>query len=379
MSTHIFEPQEFFDEDDVRHLLASPNIGTSRRIREIALERGVLLSKNSCDSSLISDVARIPFDWKRLDGLRRFLDVEEKFQQPRTIKLKVSDEDFDLAEVVKEFRERVKDRSQEVKFSATSENHSVLTTTYVDHRPGLLKGLQRVLIPAELEIRRNGTTVELLHGKSEEAENYVSIFTSSLKKILGSEGKIEKEEVSLFGISSPELRSKFFTELISDSKSFEFISVPKVGLNQFSGETLNDDDEGDEDQNAEDEKEEIAEKERSATARIQSATLKGDNVLVTQLYKDLAQDGYYLSSIQWECVEKTGDKRKAFFEAYFLNPDAGTGFCIEVKSCYEQTKDGDFRLIDPKARRFASKILKDKVYKRAFTISSEIQKENSKK
>jgi hypothetical protein len=67
MSKHIFESQEFFDEDDVRHLLASPNIGTSKRIREISLERGVLLSKNSNIPSLIADVARIPFDWKRLD------------------------------------------------------------------------------------------------------------------------------------------------------------------------------------------------------------------------------------------------------------------------------------------------------------------------
>jgi len=170
MSTHIFEPQEFFDEDDIRYLLASPNIGTAKRIRNIALERGLLLSKNSSEASLVADVARIPFDWKRLDGLRRYLDVEEKFQQPRTVKLTVSDKDFDLDAVVKEFKERVKDKSEKVQFDATSESRCVLTTTYVDHRPGLLKGLQRVLIPAELEIRRNGDVVELLHGKSQEAK-----------------------------------------------------------------------------------------------------------------------------------------------------------------------------------------------------------------
>ena len=136
MGEHIFLARDFFDEDDIRDLLASPDISVTQRLRDISLERGVILSKESDQESLIKDVAIIPFDWERLNGLTRYLDREDKNSQPRTVRISGVAAMENIDSVLENYKKRVQSKVLDTTYTSAGDNFATVKNTYIQFYVG---------------------------------------------------------------------------------------------------------------------------------------------------------------------------------------------------------------------------------------------------
>ena len=141
-------------------------------------------------------------------------------------------------------------------------------------------------------------------------------------------GKIEKAvsvplakvEVSLFGVTSPKLRSKFFHELASNLPGFKRRDVSGVFV--YKAKPDSDDDSTD------------SESEEPDT-HVERVFLRGNGVTRSEILNDLLNvEDYYITKISWTAQELMSSGYDYDIEAVFADPKNCTGFSFIVNGVY---------------------------------------------
>ena len=149
--------------------------------------------------------------------------------------------------------------------------------------------------------------------------------------------RLKKQEISATQIEvvelSPELRTKFFTVLMSKLPDYTYRTVTNVRVSPGASNS-DDDDLYLEDEGSQEIKEEIL-------SFVRSVAMAGENLAVSPEYKRLVQGGYFVTSITWHAEHRSSPYHLVRFEAGFENGVEGTGFRYSVRFA-PRKKDGEY-------------------------------------
>ena len=144
--------------------------------------------------------------------------------------------------------------------------------------------------------------------------------------LLGKIDKVEinpltKVEVSLFGIPSPKLRSKFFYELMNSLEGYRRRDVTDVYVYKARPE---DDDEESSGASVDD-----------PDAHIERVLLRGNGVTRSELLNELLdEEDYYIIKVGWTAAEVMGIGSVYDIEAVFADPKGCTGFSFILSGVF---------------------------------------------
>ena len=167
------------------------------------------------------------------------------------------------------------------------------------------------------------------------------------------ETPVKQNRISLEGYADPEIRTKFFKNLINSIKNHTFVTVteaycykPRIKLN------LSDDDEGEKDL-----------EDRPDVVRV---TLKGTGVTKSFVIDELYDKGYYIVKVVWRVKPDFSLDADLFeLEAQFGEPDSCTDFSYQARNALifengkitdkkrtpkQEEQDNLFRLIEAAAK-----------------------------
>lgn len=129
---------------------------------------------------------------------------------------------------------------------------------------------------------------------------------------------IKKKAVSLFDITGPKLRSKFFHELVNNLPGYMRKDVTDVFVYKAKPEV--EDDEDDED---------------DPDTHVERVALRGNGVTRSQILNELLDDNlYYITKIGWTTQETSGVGNVYDIEAVFSDPKDCTGFSFILSGVY---------------------------------------------
>jgi hypothetical protein len=191
----------------------------------------------------------------------------------------------------------------------------------VDFSKTRLRQRQRRKASIEFNVRDGETTVT--YPANEKVRNIVEGLIDRAKAQKKEE--IAIEEVDLSWISSYELRTKFFQELIKRVPGFKLEDVTHVQVD--FGEALPDD--ADLLEDAENEKK-AAEEEIAGV--VKDIALHGTAIHLSEEYKRLKEKGFYLTSVQWSGRRTDSPHHIVHFDAGFDDPAAGVGYRYGVRT-----------------------------------------------
>ncbi|WP_343597709.1 hypothetical protein [Acinetobacter sp.] len=109
-------------------------------------------------------------------------------------------------------------------------------------------------------------------------------------------------------------------KLISDIKDFELLTVTNLKVDKFEDEDTPDEDD-----------DENLEIKQNMIGVIESAVFSGQNLVASEQYVQLIEDGFFITSITWRAKQIKDPYHLVQFETSFENGRQGTGFKYSAK------------------------------------------------
>ncbi|MEM9079579.1 MAG: hypothetical protein AAGC74_02680 [Verrucomicrobiota bacterium] len=366
---YVHLAREFFDEGEINDMLSCDPPFSKRRILEIARSRGVFLSKDLGKDQLVSEVARYWYSWPQFRKISSYLDKEESEEKktPKRIKNKVKFSEVEAA--MNAVASERKDR-ESYQISKISEKKVRVTAKYIDRDPSRQKGQQRMERTVRIDVDLGDNQTELFFGRDDRSTEIAAKLISCMRKGRDNPDELDEVDVSLRGVSDPDLRTTFFTNLIRGLDGFRLEAVRDVKLHHRIGPDEEEEEESEEDELVESDK--LQSRERDVAGKLETAFLHGKNILEIPVYADLKKDGYFICFARWEVREKGGKGRKVVLEAGFQDPAMGTGFFLDAKMIYEVDEYGDDVAVPRDTRAIEKAKFRQLLSEAAFSAYAEI-------
>jgi hypothetical protein len=319
------------NDNDIYDLLVSGKQRlTASVLRELARDRGIFYSPEDSRESLADKISLLPHDFHDISGIVEKREPPHRREKTTSVRLESQLSVEEMKEAVAAYVE-----STGVTESVTHRPKSVtgysVDVVYEDFNHTRAKLLQRERHEAEIDFfMDNGQTV-IRHPATEKAKSVVAFIKEAIEQ--KRKEKIKEEAIELVGLTTPALRSLFFTRLISSLSGYKLRNVMSLKVSSFQGKS---DDEAD-DLDIEDDAEDGAEKEMFA-AVVHSMALSGQNLVQSQEYKDLTARGFFITAISWRSEYERDPNDILQFYAGFENKKNGTGFKYQVQGAFRAHK-----------------------------------------
>ncbi|WP_353949489.1 hypothetical protein Q7W82_14085 [Xanthomonas indica] len=250
-------------------------------------------------------------------------------EKTTTLTIDASVTQDELKAVLGSYKEEKKD-AESVKFNLTGTESAVLEIDYDEFDFSKTRLAQRQPKEARIEFKAAGGAISVRMPASDKAREVVANLQDKLSRLKKQEIDTIQIEV---GTLTPELRTKFFTTLMSKLPGYTYRTVTNVRVSP--SERLDEDDELSlEDEAPEEIKEEIL-------SYVRSVAMSGENLAVSPEYKQLLESGYFVTAITWRAEHRASPYHLVRFEAGFENGATGTGFRYSVRYA-PRTKDGSY-------------------------------------
>lgn len=319
------------NDNDIYDLLVSGRQKlTSSVLREFARDRGIFYSPEDSREELADRISILPHDFHDISGIVQKREPANRREKSTFIRL-------NSVLTVEEMKE-----------AATAYSESSGTNESVTHRPKGGTGYNINLIYDEfnhtrtrlLQRERREATIEFsVENKqtvirlpaSDKAKSVVAAIKDAVEK--KRKETLTEEKIELSHLTTPSLRSKFFTRLISSLDGYKLKNVMNLKVSSLHSEDTQDE----EGLDIENDLDDSAEKVMFA-AVVHSMSLSGQNLVQSQEYKELTSRGFFITSITWRSEHEKEPNDIVQFDAGFEDRQAGTGFKYQVQGIYKAYK-----------------------------------------
>ncbi len=290
-------------------------------IMKLLERRNIVVSKKTPRESLATYFSRQIHDYQDHKDIAGRLGIAPRRERITSMDVngEVTKDHLDVA--VKQLKEDLESHGEVVQIH--KENGKIsLTVQYstVDYKVSEFAQRQERDGTIELLETEDGFTVRNTHNE------FVNDVTQSLIKKLevAADAKLQKVTISLFGVPSARLRSKFFHELASSLPGYTRTDVTSVYVFKAKQDALeSDDSDEDDDEDVETE------------TYVERVALRGNGVTRSDIFNDLLEeDDYYITKIAWEARETAGAGHAYAIEAMFANPKDCAGFSFILSGVY---------------------------------------------
>lgn len=331
---------------------------------ELCHDRGILVSDTMSRESLIEYVSTLPHDYHDFDYLCKLVLPNHKAEKitydniPVTVKIEDIKTNVDSVSVKRE------SYGENFTVVSESENKTIIKVEYTEMDYSMTRLRQRKPKEAFIEVINEDGATKIRRPANERVDKIVSEIISNVKDDDGNE--VKKDNIDLSNIHDSYIRTKFFTDLISDLDDMYLHDVKYIKVDNLKTNIV----EVSEDNISDDNEEAIIEQE--FLGYVKKAALDGEGLLQSEEYQSLIDSGFFISSIVWQSIEDKVDGKKIEFEAAFDNSSTCTGFKYNARGSYnfndgkftitkrpfkEHEKAKYFKIIEKKAKELMDEII----------------------
>ena len=324
MAKYVHLSRIYLGDEEYYELLSQKNIA-HRELLRLARRRGLVFSEKIRDVDLRAKLALIPSDWSSVKFIFDSMARPDPEERKTSVHVRNCADDNKVEELVRTITEQRAAKCGEiyvpVKISPTTMRVEV-TYTDVDYSRAIV--YQRREKKLWIEIAQNGQTISFIHNANERGKHIVEALKAEIKL---AEGKPRKEDaISLFGVTDPLLRTKFFTQLIRGVEGYKYENTTHVDVDRRLPSIEADATE----EESTEQKKLRTRKAEKIKGLINNLALTGEQILATDLYQEVTASGYYVCNICWSCVDKKDSRTHIDCEAGFSDPIKADQFTFDV-------------------------------------------------
>lgn len=325
---------EFLDhlsanDNDIYDLLISGKQRlTESVLREFARDRGIFCSSHEGREELADYLSALPHSFHDVAAIIQRREPGHRREKSTFIRLNTLVPLEELKAAAAEYAGAVSGK-ENVVFRPAANDGFVVNVGYNEFNRSRARLLQRERQEADIEfLVEDGRTV-VRFPATDKAKKIAAALKDNVER--RRKAIIEEETIELTSLTTPELRSKFFTRLISTLPRFRLRNVMSLKVSSH----LSEDGEEDEALDLEDEDEAGAE---MFAAVVHSMQLSGQNLVQSQEYKDLTSRGFYITAISWRSEAEGNPPDIVQFDAGFQDRKSGTGFKYAIQGSFRAHK-----------------------------------------
>ncbi|OYY74504.1 MAG: hypothetical protein B7Y40_04720 [Gammaproteobacteria bacterium 28-57-27] len=327
---------EFLDhlsanDNDIYDLLISGKQRlTASVLRELARDRGIFFSPEDSREELADHLSLLPHDFHDIAGIVQKREPPHRREKTTFIRLGTPLSVEELKEAAKAYAD-VAGVNERITHRPKGGTGFVIDLIYEEFNHTRTRLLQRERHEAEIVFFvENGQTV-VRFPATDKAERVVAAIKETVEQ--KRKEKIIEEKIELTGLTTPALRSKFFTRLISSLPGYKLKNVMSLKVSSLQNK-----DEGEDDSlDLEDDLENGAAQEMFA-AVVHSMALSGHNLVQSQEYRDLTERGFFITAISWRSEHERDPNDIIQFDAGFEDRKTGTGFRYQAQGAFRAHK-----------------------------------------
>jgi hypothetical protein len=304
---------------EIRDLLLSGKQRiTENVLLELLRDRGILCSPDEPRDSLVERLSMLTHDFADVCGLLERREAQRRGEKTSTIALDIALTAEELKEIIGEYQQD--QTGEKITHYKKSPDELVMNVTYFDPDYSKTRLLQWQELNATIEFVKKDDRTELRLPATDKARAIVEDIKNRVeakKKKL-----VQLEEIELTNLTAPEDRTTFFTKLISSLPHFPLDTVSRLRVAHSKSV-----DQGDDLDIEDDEIEEVAEKMLGV---VENVALSGENLVASEMYQELKQKGFYITSITWRARQDVDPYSKIEFDAGFEDRQAAKRFRYSV-------------------------------------------------
>lgn len=278
--------------------------------------RNIIVGKKNSREELAKYFSRLTHDYYDHKTIADRLGVAPRRERITTMDIVTDDGIDDIKIAVDAYKKEIEASGDVVHLTRDGDSLMLnIQYTTVDYKKSEFSQVQVRDGTIEFIKTTNGYTV-----RNTENEHLTDARDTLFGKIeKTSEKTLEKKEVSLEGITSHNLRSKFFHELMLNLPGFTFKDATSVYVYKAKPDI----DEDDEDEVSD------------AETHVERVALRGNGLSRSEILNGLLEDeDFYIVKVGWKAKEDLGTGHAYDIEATFTNPKDCIGFSFIVSGVY---------------------------------------------
>jgi hypothetical protein len=352
-------------------LMASKQRITESILLGFARERGIFCSPRESRESLVDYLSLLTYTYADLDAMLGHRAATQRTEKRMSIRLNSAVNLEDIKAVCTEYKEGASgDEKVVTKQEGTNKYTATVNYSELDYSKTRL--LQRRDKEAEIEffIKDNETIIRM--PANPKAQSVVDRLKRSLD--VRAQTTIPAEAIELSHLKTPEVRTRFFTSLITSIPGYRMENVTDVKVESKLHDYPPPDDLEEGDDEADETTLEEKAAERAMLSVVENIALKGQGLLSSPEYQQLKEKGFFITNIVWKSRQLDHPYHIIEFDAGFDEPREGKGFKYNVRGVYryvngvhtatlrqipKEEKPPFFDLLEQTARQVLSRLTDD--------------------
>ncbi|MDE9483272.1 hypothetical protein [Xenorhabdus bovienii] len=289
---------------------------TTAMLQDILLRKGIIVSETLDKEELIEEVCKLPHGFIDLQEIKNKVQTYDPKESVTKVSLTTSTNQQEVKDAINKMKDNYPRTKSEV-FKVTTKKDGGLSVELhyddIDLSRTALRQIDKKSVKIDFTISEGKVDIRMpQNSKSKELVKLIEKQLAEIKNV-----EIPRFEISLEVVTSPNLRSQFFHNLMYGLEGYDVEDVNNIEVNRFINKSVNNDEE-DED-------------EKIDAGYVRKAVLKGESVNSSSIFSDLHNKGYYISKVSWASIPLSGNGDKIILEAFFKNPESCIDFAYNIK------------------------------------------------
>ncbi|WP_026622594.1 hypothetical protein M728_005709 (plasmid) [Ensifer sp. WSM1721] len=333
-------------------------------LHRLTRERGVFFGSATNRGDLADYISMTIHDLQDVIDLVKDAEPGTRGERTSSLTVKMKLDVSEIKDVIQEYA-NTDGKNDKVAVPHKTSEAVIATVGYSEFDLSRTTLAQRQDKVASLDFRIEDDGVVIRFPANDKGRELVDILIEKLES--KKKSAVPQERITVEDLS-PESRTRFFVNLVTKMTGFRLDTVTKLKVSAASTEI--DDLDADEDG-------ETAEQEVAKSAMInlvKNVALSGNDLLVSKQYKQMEEDGFFITSIKWEATQTAHPFDRVEFEASFENAQEGTGFQYRARHSRRSERTGtyphNFKLPDDGVRKVLFSLLE----RTSRTVLAEIRR-----
>ncbi|EKJ93002.1 hypothetical protein C241_27300, partial [Bradyrhizobium lupini HPC(L)] len=295
-------------------------------------ERGVFFGSATNRGDLAEYISMTIHDLQDVIDLVKDAEPGTRGERTSSLALKMKLEASEIGEVIQEYAD-TDGKQDKVAVPHKTAEAVIATVAYSEFDLSRTTLAQRQDKTATLDFRVEDDGVIIRFPANDKGRELVDILIEKLES--KKKSAVPQERVTVEDLS-PEDRTRFFVNLVTRMSGFRLDTVTKLKVSSASMEI----DSLDADEDDDTAEQDVAKSEMINL--VKNVALTGNDLLVSKQYKQMEEDGFFITAIKWEATQTVHPFDKVEFEALFENGQDGTGFQYRARHSRLSERSGTY-------------------------------------
>jgi hypothetical protein len=307
MASYTNPSRYYLDDKDITDLVTG-GVVSNRFLLAFLRRRGIFVPEPSANwprEELVKLFARQLFTWAEVNEINKETSSADREEKVETCKLTGVPSDIDIQSLLADLQARRSAAKNEAYVhSKKADGTTAVSVVYTELDPFLARPFQKRERALGIEIQPNGAELTIRYSSNQRASQIVEVLAGMICE--KDPKAIEATRIEFPGLKDPVLRTEFFSQLMEKVSGFKILDVQDVKVDNRLRDEPEDPD-SDEDEDNDSDEDTNSKQAQVVKGLIKKAAFTGVSVLTSEIYQQLRQSGYFITSINWKALETSAD------------------------------------------------------------------------